>query len=244
MEPEHRQNITKERLKSFLPKNTNVAVTDEIMNIINNMEADTGLSQELLEEDLLSYIHVMNNTRGAGLKELINAIKFCNLKRNMENKQAWSIVFPDRAARLKETGGSIDNHASMYNQSKLVTSIDKEMLIPVHLQYAPYFHAAVKKQFEIMNGIASDSVDGKKQNVSPMVQHLAAKELATLTKAPEEAKLDITISPSDAAMSAQQEMNELLKAITSKMRQRLEDGEDIIEVQQLGIDFSSVGKDS
>ena len=239
--PENRQHITKERLKALLPKNTNVAVTDEIVHLINNMGEDVNLPQELLEEDLMSYINIMSSTRGAGFKELINAIKYCNLKRNMSNRDAWSIVFPDRYKKLEESGSAIDNHVSMYTQSKLVVSIDKEMLIPVHLQYAPYFHAAVKKQYEIMNGISSNSVDGKKQNVSPMVQHLAAKELANLTRQPEESKLSITVNPGEEALSAQAAMTEQLKAIVANQRKRLEDGEDIIDVQQLGISFDQLG---
>ncbi len=128
----------------------------------------------------------------------------------------------------------------MYNGSKLVTTIDKEMLVPVHLTYAPYFHAAVKKQFDIMNGKAKDG-QGKEIPVSAMVQHLAAKELATLTKQPEESKLSISINPGAEAMSAQQEMNEQLRALVAQQRRRLENGESIIDVQVTGIDFNNKG---
>lgn len=240
--PETTQGITKERLREMLPAKTSIAVTDEILRLINSMEEDTGLPQELLEEDLMTHIHMLNGMRGAGIKELVNAIKFCNLKRNYDNKDAWAIVFPDKYAALVEANKQVDNHVSMYNSSKLVTTIDKEMLVPVHLTYAPYFHAAVKKQFEIMNGKAKDG-QGKEIPVSAMVQHLAAKELATLTKQPEESKLSISINPGAEAMSAQQEMNEQLRALVAQQRRRLENGESIIDVQQInGLDFSEVGK--
>jgi hypothetical protein len=238
--PEENQRITINRLKELLPRNTNISVTQEIVDIINNAERDSGLPQELVEEDIMSYMHLVGGMRGVGIKDLINAVKFCNLKRNYSNKEAWSIVFPHKYNDLVAANKQVDNHVSMYNGSKLVTTIDKEMLIPVSLQYAPYFHAAVKKQFEIMNGTASDSVDGKKQNVSPMVQHLAAKELATLTKAPEEAKLDITINPGAAAISMQQEMNDQLKAIVQQQKSRLKSGEGIIDVQEIGIKFDDI----
>lgn len=238
--PDSDQKLTISKLKDLLPKKTNIAVTEELLSIIHNMEDDTGLPQELMEEDLMSYMHLLGNTRGVGLKDLINAIKFCNLKRNYDNKEAWSIVFPEKYDRLVSLNKQVDNHVAMYNASKLVAAIDREMLIPVHLQYAPYFHAAVKKQFEIMNGKAEKTADGKEQNVSPMVQHLAAKELATLTRQPEESKLDITINPGEAAISMQQQMNEQLAAIVTGQRKRLENGENIIDVQQIGIDFSEV----
>ena len=241
--PETTQSITKERLQEMLPAKTSIAVTDEILRLINNMEEDTGLPQELLEEDLMTHIHMLNGMRGAGIKELVNAIKFCNLKRNYDNKDAWAIVFPDKYAALVAANKQVDNHVSMYNGSKLVTTIDKEMLVPVHLTYAPYFHAAVKKQFEIMNGKAKDG-QGKEIPVSAMVQHLAAKELATLTKQPEESKLSISINPSDAAVSAQSEMNSILKDIVASQRKQLLDGGDIIDVQVLGLNFAEVGREN
>jgi len=239
------QFVTIDKIKALLPNKTNIVVTQEIVELINNMETDTGLPQELLEEDLMSYTHILGGMKGVGMKDLINAIKFCNLKRNYDNKESWSIVFPEKYNSLAAGNKQIDNHVSMYNGSKLVTIIDKEMLIPVHLQYAPYFHAAVKKQFELMNGTTTTKDKyGNADKVSPMVQHLAAKELAVLTKQPEEQKLSISVNPGEAAMSMQSEMNEQLKSIVANQRQRLVDGEDIIDVQQIGLDFSDVGKDN
>ena len=241
MSPTDRQYVTVDKIKGLLPPRTNIAVTKEIVSIINNMGEDTGLPQELLEEDVMSYVHLLGGMRGVGMKELVNAVKYCNLKRNYDNKEAWSIVFPKKHSELSEGNRQIDSHVSMYNSSKLVVAMDKEMLIPVHLQYAPYFHAAVKKQFELMNGKATKDEHGKVVKVSPMVQHLAAKELATLTKQPEEQKLSISVNPGEAAMSMQQEMNDQLKALVAQQRNRLEAGESIIDVQAIGIDFSEVG---
>ena len=242
--PKGRQVVTKERIQSMLPKKTSIKVTDEIVELINNMEDSTGLPQELLEEDFFSYLHLLGKGRRNSIEELVNAIKFCNLKRNYTNKEAWSIVFPDKYRELVENNKQVDSFVSMYAASKLVVAVDKEMLIPVHLQYAPYFHAAVKKQFELMQGrTTTTDKHGNPDRVTPMVQHLAAKELANLTRQPEESKLDISITPSDAAVSMQQEMNEQLKQLVSMQRKQLEDGGDIIDVQQIGIDFSAVGMD-
>ena len=198
--------------------------------------------QELLEEDLMSYTHILGGMKGVGIKDLVKAIKYCNLKRNYSNKEAWSIVEPDKYNALVEGNKQIDNHVSMYNGSKLVVAIDKEMLIPVHLQYAPYFHAAVKKQYELMNGKATKDHRGNELPVSAMVQHLAAKELAVLTKQPEEQKLAISINPGEAAISMQSEMNDQLKAIVAHQKKQLDNGMDIIDVQAIGLDFSDVGK--
>ena len=247
MVPEATQGITKDRIRALLPKKTSIAVTDEVITLIQNMEMDTGLPQELLEEDFLGYMHLLTGGNSSNsLVELANAIKYCNLKRNYNNKEAWSIVFPEKFNQLVAGNKQVDNFVSMYTNSKLVVAIDKEMLIPIHLQYAPYFHASVKKQFDLMNGhstVKDENGKDKVATVSPMVQHLAAKELAMLTRQPEETKLSVSISPSDEALSAQGEMNEYLKEIVAKQRKDLEGGADIVDVQVIGLDFNEIGSD-
>jgi len=245
MVPQERQCITIDKIKGLLPKNTNVAVTAEVVHLINHMEDDTGLPQELMEEDLMSYMHILGGMKGVGIKDLVNAIKFCNLKRNYDNKEAWSIVFPDKYHRLTEANKQVDNHVSMYNASKLVVAIDREMLIPVSLTYAPYFHSATKELYKIgVLGLGGKNTDGKEMTVTPMVRVQALKELTTITKPPEEQKLSISVNPGEAAISMQQEMNDQLAAIVAHQRDRLIAGEDIIDVQQIGLDFSEVGKES
>jgi len=41
----HDQHITKEKLQRHLPKGSSHKVTDEILNMINQIEDDTGLEQ-------------------------------------------------------------------------------------------------------------------------------------------------------------------------------------------------------
>ena len=242
MVPESHQYITIDRIKELLPKNTSVTVTEEIVQLIHNMEEDTGLPQELLEEDLMSYMHLLGGTRGLGVKDLINAIKFCNLKRNYNNKEAWAIVFPDKYKRLVENNKQVDNHVSMYNSSKLVVAIDKEMLLPASITHSPYFRKAVNELYKIgVLGDGGKNAKGEQMTVSPMVKVQALKELINVTKPPEEQQLNISINPGETALNMQKEMNEQLKAIVANQRVRLEAGEDIIDVQAIGIDFTDVG---
>ena len=127
--PSESQNITREKLKKFLPKGSSVQVTDEIVDMINNMERDTGLPQTLLEEDVMSYMHMVGKVGGVGINELVNAVKYCNLKRNRSNKEAWAIVFPRKYDELTAAGKPVDNFVSMYNSSKLVVAIDKDQRV-------------------------------------------------------------------------------------------------------------------
>jgi len=239
--PETDQKITVNKLKMLLPKSTSVRVTEEMVELIHRMEEDSGLPQEQLEEDVLTHMHMLDGMRGVGVKDLINAIKYCNLKRNYDNKVAWAIVFPEKYERLESANKQVDNHVSMYNNNKLVTMIDKEMQIPVYMQYSTLFHAAVKKQMDIMNGKGGKDAKGNDMTVTPMVQHLAAKELTTLLKPPEEAKISINVNPGEAALSAQKEMADQLAQLVVMQRSRLNRGESIIDVQEIGVNFDAIG---
>jgi len=237
---EKKFNITKEKLESYLPRGASHKVTDEILEIIHNLEKDTGLPQDLMEEDVLGYLHLVSKIPRTKLRELINAVKYCNLKRNYDNKKAWSIVFPDKYDKLVREGRQIDSHVAMYNQSQLVVEIDKEMLIPVYLQYQPYFHAAVKKQFDLMNGKAAPRADGTPQHVSPLVQMNAAKTLMEITAMPQEAKIDLTINKGEEELNIQRELNAQLAEMVKIQKSRLDSGESLDDVQKIGINVNII----
>ena len=234
MVPDKKFNITKEKLEGYLPRGTSHKVTDDVLKLIANMEEDTGLPQDLMEEEVLGSLYLVSRVPRTKLRELINAVKFCNLKRNYDNKKAWSIVFPEKYDKLMREGRQVDSHVAMYNQSQLVVEIDKEMLIPFHLQYAPYAHAAIKKQFDLMKGRAKN-VEGAPMNVSAMVQHLAAKSLFEMTAPPESTKIDLTIGKTDEEVSLQKEMNIQLAEMVKLQKARLDMGESIDSVQQIGV---------
>jgi hypothetical protein len=228
MIPKESQSITRDKLKRFLPKGSSVQVTDEVLDMINNMERDTGLPQDLMEENLMSYMHLIGKIKSISINELANAMKFCTLKRNMTNKEAWAIVFPKKYDELVAANKQIDNHVSMYNSSKIVVEIDKQMIIPVYIQHNAYHHAAIKKQFELMNGN-----DGSGGQVSAMVMHLAAKELALITKMPEDKTIELKIGMSDAAMAQQQEMNDALSEIVANQAKMFAAGKSADEIQKI-----------
>lgn len=221
--PKDSQNITREKLKKFLPKGSSTQVTDEVLEMIHNLESDTGLPQNLLEEDVMSYAHMIGKVGGVGVYELVNAVKYCNLKRNRSNKEAWAIVFPKKHDELIAAGKVTDNFVSMYNSSKLVVAIDKEMMVPYYLQYSAYNHFAIKKQYDLANDY----------DVSPMVQHLAAKELFAMTKMPEDKTIELKIGASDAVLASQQEMNNSLAALVANQSRMFASGMQPADVQKV-----------
>ena len=240
LQPTQSQNITKDKLKNLLPKNTSVSITDEVLQLIQNMGTDIDFPQEGLEEDLMSYMHLLHQGSNS-VESLVNAIKYCNLKRNYQNKKAWSIVFPERYDNVIAKGGHVDNHVASFNRSKLVLAIDKEMLIPVHLQYSPYFNKGVQELYKV--GVLNDAglnADGDKMTVSPMVKVQALKELVAITKAPEESKIDIAIGMDEKTKSVQEHLaNQLDKMLDLQMAD-LKSGRSIEDVQVLGLNADPI----
>jgi hypothetical protein len=224
-----KHNIDKEKLKRLLPKGTNHKVTDEIIDIIGSMEKDIELDQGYLEESLLSHLPVLKEIK-VDLKDYINAIKFCNLKKSMSNEKAWEITFPEKYKKLREEGRKISSHVSMYNLSKIVTKIDAQMMVAAHIQYAPMFHESIMAQYNLMKGIDANGVA-----VSPTVQHLAAKTLAELTAPPVEQKVDIKIGQSNEARASQERMLEELSKVAKAQQELLKSGYSIEEIQKLNL---------
>ncbi len=226
--------ITAEQLKGFLPRGSSARLTDEVLAKINNTEKDVGIPQDVFNEQILSYTHLLKG--GVSMDQLVNAIRFCNIRMidKMSNAKAWKIVFPVKAKEIEGRGQSVDSFASMYNNTKLVTEISKLVLMPLHITFAPLHMAAVKKQFDLMNGIGAKGDD----YVSPTVQQKAAETLAMLTKVPEDNSIELKIGMSDEAISVQQNLTEQLGQMAEIQLARLAAGGDLAEVQQLGITFT------
>ena len=227
----HKQNIDKEKLQRMLPKGTNHKVTDEIITMIGSMEEDTGLFQDYMEESILAQLPILATVK-TDLDDYVNAIKYCNLKQNMSNTKAWEIVFPDRVQKLKEKGtyGVIGSHVAMFNKRDIVVKIDAQMMISAHIQYAPMFHAAVKKQFQLMNGNSADGTP-----VSAHVQHLAAKELREITEMPIDNTIELKIGQTDESKKSQGIMIAKMAEIAKNQQEMLRQGYSIEEVQKLNL---------
>ena len=225
--PVESQNLTVEKLRKFLPRGSSVQVTEEIVNVLRSMEDDTGLPQNMLEQDVLSYMHMVGK-QGVSIIDLAHAIKFCNLKRNISNKKAWAIVFPDRYDKLVSEGRQIDNHVAMYNSSKLVVALDKEMMVPINIQYRSYFDKSVKIQMRLAKGIDSNG-----NEASAMVQHLAAKALMETLKPIEDKNVNIKIGLSEQALAAQNEMADGISELVANQRKMFEMGMKPAEIQKI-----------
>jgi hypothetical protein len=219
-----KHNIDKVKLQRLLPKGSSHKVTDEIINTIGLMETHTGLFQDYMEESLLSHLPVLREIK-VDLIDYINAIKYCNLKRNMTNEKAWEIVFPEKFKRLYDSGKQISNHVAMYNSSKIVVKLDASMMIDIKIQYAPVLHQAIRKEVSIMTN----------DEVSFHVQHLAAKTLIETLVPLEEQKVDIKIGPSDDAKAHNEKMFGEMRKIAENQQELLRQGHSLEDIQRLNL---------
>jgi len=223
------QNIDVEKLKKHLPKGSHHTVSNEIIDLISRMEQDTGLLQDYMEESFLSHLPALREVK-ADLKEYTNAIKYCNLKQNMTNQEAWEITFPERYKKLIDEGRWNTSHVAMYNRSPLVLKIDAQMALAISIQYAPAFHKMIMKELELANGW-----DAHGRETSAMVQHLAASKVIDVTAPPVEQKIAVAIGQSDEAKSSQQKMFDQMAEIAANQQKQIEMGMSVEDAQKLNL---------
>ena len=223
--------ITKEELESRLPRGTNHKVTDKVLDAINNMEKDIDLDQGMMEEKIISSLHLLGQgLKGVTLEKYVNAVKYVNLKKFMLNKEAYSIVFRKKYNELISKGKQVDNFVAMYNQTDLVVELDKQSILPAHVEYNHVYHEMISNLANVARG---QSTSGK--DVSPMVQVQAASKLLDHLAPPVENTIDLKVGMSDEAKSVQQELAEQLRIMNENQMKRLEAGESIDDVQKINI---------
>ena len=224
------QNITVEKLKQFMPRGTNAKVTEDIVKIIQNIENDIGVNQEYAEEQVMSCMSLMGK-QGVTLEKLVNAVKFCTLKRHYDNKKAWAIVFPAKYDELVANGKFIDSHVSEYNSTYCVVEADKMMMVPFYLQYNHLKHEALMKQANLMRGIGANPGD----YVSPHVQHLASKTTYEMLKSPEDNTIELKVGVSDALVEQNREMADNIKKIVELQANAFRNGGKTADIQKIHI---------
>ena len=224
------QNITVEKLKQFMPRGTNAKVTEDIVKIIQNIENDIGVNQEYAEEQVMSCMSLMGK-QGVTLEKLVNAVKFCTLKRHYDNKKAWAIVFPTKYDELVANGRFVDSHVSEYNSTYCVVEVDKMMMVPFYLQYNHLKHEALMKQANLMRGIGANPDD----YVSPHVQHLASKTVYEMLKSPEDNTIELKVGASDALIEQHREMNENIAKLVAQQASGFRQGLNTADIQKVHI---------
>lgn len=228
----NKQLLTRDRLESFMPKNSGVKITDAILEKINRVEMDTGMDQGLFEEQICSYAHLIGP--GISVEKLMNAIKYVTLREVMGGSaKAYRVVFPEKTVEIEARGATVDNFASMYSNTKAVIEVQKLVMVGVHITHAPLRNQLLQKMVNLSNGVGAKPDD----YVSPTVQLNATIAAYDAVKMPEDNTMELKIGMSQDTLDSQAQIAEQLKEMAALQAARFRSGEKLDKIQQLGIDF-------
>lgn len=223
------QNITVEKLKEFLPKNSRVKVNQQTVDLINKLIDESACHRGLMEERLMSHLHLIGP--GVGIKQIMNGVKFVTLATTpgMTQTKAYAMVFPDKAQEILERDGDISSFASQYAATKIPTTIMQDIQIGPSITYAPLRHQVVQKWIELMNGKAADGP------ASATVQLNASMALMEYIKVPEELTINLNHDVAEEAKNIQQNLADQIENMAELMAKKMARGENLRDIQKIGI---------
>jgi hypothetical protein len=206
--------IELEVLQDQLGKKKGSLITQEIVDELNLLVADSDYGEEFLDA-YSQYFNVMEKNNQWSTPKYMNALKFFVLvEANHTAVDAYVKVFPERlAARYarNETKRDMGGEASRYNASALVNEIRKVANISVKLVHRHTFHDAIAVTAKMMYD----------NNVSPAVRQKAAEVLIRELKPEEDKQINVTVTNEGSAID---ELRKATEALVMEQRRSIEAG--------------------
>lgn len=176
--------LTKHEIVTALPPQFKNSVSDELVNLINNVTQDQTVA-ESIRDNFITYAGVMKDGRFK-MQDYLNAVQYVTYKHmGYSNKDAYFKTFPNRQAELVARGTSekdISAYASAYHRGKLVNLIMEQTLIPVWIVNQDLYQKALNTQADLMINA-----------VSEMVRTTAANSILTHLQKPKDAVTNINL---------------------------------------------------
>lgn len=206
--------LTKELVEKALPANLKGAVTQTLVDSLNNIASDP-LVAEQIRANFISYTSVMKEGKFK-TEDYVSAVTYVSYKlMGYSNQECYIRTFPARYQALVAAGRSaqdIASYVSAYNRGKLVNLIMEQCLVPTWVLNQDLFQKAINTQAELM-------LD---QNISPKVRSDAANSLLTHLKRPETQNMAIALEVKES--SGLNELKETLKQLAQKQTELIESG--------------------
>jgi len=222
--------ITLDELKKHLPSRKNL-ITQELVDMINDSRNEPEFQGESLLQTVAGYEGLLSKHK-ATVGELIRACKFCAylVSQNDNATEAYKKTFADREFVRHRMGLStsdskyneLTSAATRYKSSKLVVDILTYSQMPMDLFFMGERYKAV--------GILAKEMVGAPLSKDRIA---AAKELLAATKGPENLKIALDVGVAGGSMIAT--LNDQLNKLAETQFKQLKLGENIKEVQKLGI---------
>ena len=205
--------LTKQEIAKALPPNLKSAVTDQLVDMVNNITQDQ-MAAENIRENFISFAHVMKEGRFK-TEDYLNAVAYVSYKHmGLSNKDAYFKVFPSRHAHLVAKGTSekdIAAYVAAYHRGKLVNLIMEQSLVPVWIVNQDLFQRALNVQADLMMNAASEKVRSD-----------AANSILTHLQKPKDSVTNINLDLREN--SGMQELKDTLSQLAQGQRSAIEGG--------------------
>lgn len=208
--------LTKAEIIQALPPNFKSAVTDQFVDMVNDITQDQQAA-EYIRQNFITYTMVLKEGKFK-TEDYLNAVAYVSYKHmGLSNQDAFFKVFPKRHAALVAKGTSskdIAAHVAGYHKGKLVNMIMEKSLVPTWVAYQDVYHKAISVQADLMQNAASEKVRCD-----------AANSILTHLQKPKEAAVAVNIDMREN--SGMKELVDTLTQLAGAQRQAITSGVDV-----------------
>jgi hypothetical protein len=152
--------LTKEIVERAVPANLKNAVTQSLVDQVNNAAADPLIAEQI-RNNFVSYTGVLKDGKFK-TEDYLNAVCYVSYKLMGDtNKDAYFKAFPQRYQALLQKGTSekdISAYVSAYAKGKLVNLIMEQTLVPSWVLNQDLYQRALNVQADLMISAQSEKV--------------------------------------------------------------------------------------
>jgi hypothetical protein len=152
--------LTQVEVVKALPANLKSAVTQQLVDNINNITTDPLIAEQI-RNNYISYTSVMKDGKFK-IDDYLNAVAYVSYKlMGYTNQESYFRTFPQRHQALVAKGTSakdISAYVSAYARGKLVGLIYEQSLIPTWVLNQDVHQKAINTLVTLMDGAMSEKV--------------------------------------------------------------------------------------
>ena len=205
--------LTVDQAQAAVPPHLRVCVTDELVNLVNNITTDPEAARSI-RENFVSYGMVLKDGRFK-TEDYVHAVAYVSYKlMGYTNREAYMRTFPQRYQILVAKGTADKDIAAYifaYNKNKLVNLILEQTLIPTWVLNQDVYQKAINTQLELMLNAKSEKVRAD-----------AANSILTHLKRPEKQQVELNIGIRET--SGMTELKDMLTVLAHRQQELITSG--------------------
>lgn len=215
--------MDKNQLVAMVPKRKQKLITDEVVQLINDVDALNGWDGEF-HKRVIDYSSILDAGKWK-ISDYIKAVEFASYYMSGDSQvKAWKKTFPDRfaakiEAKVSDLEKNVEVSAAIYFRGELVQKVLAQSTVPIRVFHNSKKHEAIEKLASLMRSASSEKV-----------QMESANALLTHLKDPDESKIeiDMNIKEGEAVRHLENAVADLV------MQQKLALMSGAITLEQLG----------